>query len=485
MQLPDIPTPNSPTSENTTQNTITSESTNGLCVETDPAATVHSESTTNMAPPTTTSTLLHAHSDSLCVDTNATEKPTTVEEAAADVSGAAKTPIKVTLPTNNPETHPDLTSEKDTEQPVTEPYEASLNDETHDDPTTPTLLTQPTSLTETINSLPVETSNPPADVTGATIDNNLLDKYHATEGLLLLGTDMSSADDSQVANNFEDKTNNDTDSDSNKTIMHSSPPANTVHTSSSVKSPKKGVLNFRQIGIKRHLPVDSSDPSAIRSPPGSPDTHAGATKPKIRKNKITATQTKDLSKPKNANKRQSSGKGNSNKPTNNKKAANKSSTSTKTSTSTRWPNQPPVQQDQDGKYSIKRITITGTTYYCCSFCHMKFDSLHGLNAHHEKKHPPVQCDVCNRTFITPNLLIHHSYTYIEQSFNCEHCEKSFPFKSQLDNHSTVHTQTVKHKCEKCGKEFVRTGEYNIHMRGHANIQLKCPVKGCDYENTDK
>ena len=131
------------------------------------------------------------------------------------------------------------------------------------------------------------------------------------------------------------------------------------------------------------------------------------------------------------------------------------------------------------------MTINGTTYYCCSYCKMKFDSLRGLNVHHEKKHPPVQCDVCNWMFTTPNSLIHHSYTHLEQSFNCEHCEKSFPFKSQLDSHTTVHTQTIKHKCEKCGKQFVRTGEFNIHMRGHSNILLKCPEKGCDYENTDR
>ena len=334
-------------------------------------------------------------------------------------------------------------------------------------------------MTETTNSLPVETSNPPAGITGNILDNNLLDKYHAAEGLLLLGTDVSSADDSQAANYIEEKANNDTDSDSDKTIRLSSPPANTVHAPPSVKSPKKGVLNFRQIGIKRHLPVDSSDPSVIGLPLGSPDTHASATKPKRRKTKVTATQTKDAVKPKNSNKHRSSGK--DNKPITN----NKANKSTNTSTTTRRPNQPPVQQDTDGKYSIKCITITGTTYYCYSYCHMKFDSLHSLNNHHEKKHPPVQCDVCNRTFTTPNSLIHHSYTHLEQSFNCEHCEKSFPFKSQLDNHSTVHMQTIKHKCEKCGKEFVRTGEYNIHMRGHANILLKCPVKGCNYENTDK
>ena len=34
------------------------------------------------------------------------------------------------------------------------------------------------------------------------------------------------------------------------------------------------------------------------------------------------------------------------------------------------------------------------------------------------------------------------------------------------------------------KDRYMTGEYNIHMRGHSNIQIQCPVDGCDYETVD-
>ena len=54
----------------------------------------------------------------------------------------------------------------------------------------------------------------------------------------------------------------------------------------------------------------------------------------------------------------------------------------------------------------------------------------------------------------------------------------------MENHVSAHTQAVKHRCDKCGKQFVRTGEYNIHMRGHLKILIHCPIKGCDYETVD-
>ena len=128
--------------------------------------------------------------------------------------------------------------------------------------------------------------------------------------------------------------------------------------------------------------------------------------------------------------------------------------------------------------------MNGTVYYHCSYCNKKYDTLHRLNNHHEQTHPPVDCEVCNRQFNTPNSLIHHSYTHLEQSFNCDQCKISFPFKSQLETHQAVHTQAIKHRCDKCGKGFVQTGEYNIHMKGHVNIRLKCPEKGCDYDTVD-
>ena len=111
--------------------------------------------------------------------------------------------------------------------------------------------------------LPVETLTTNTYIPQAgeeTIANDdIHDKIDVAEGLLLLGTDVSSADDSQEipestpnsntmeSNHAVTTTQKDTeDNESDKTIITGL----CDETSSPVKSPKKGVLNFRQIGIK-------------------------------------------------------------------------------------------------------------------------------------------------------------------------------------------------------------------------------------------
>ena len=366
---------------------------------------------------------------------------------------------------------------------------------------TTSLIDQPTAITTDVPSLPMETATTSADTrrhrSQTTPNENFDDKIDAAEGLLLLGTDVSSADDSQEAPDSaanmdtmnkqhpETVIPEDNDNESDETIITGL----RDETPEPVTSLKKGVLNFRQIGIKRHQPVDSSDPSAIGSPPGSPENgHIQHNHKKRRKNlpagppnviRTNKRKRKPSTKPTKRTKSTTP----TPKPIKPKEAKGKNR-STKQSQQTATTSSLPEETDDDRKYSIKRTVVNGETYYHCAYCSNKYDTLHGLNNHHEKVHPPVLCDVCNREFSTPNSLIHHSYTHYEKSFNCDQCNKSFPFKSQLETHQIVHTQTIKHRCDKCGKGFVRIGEYNIHMKGHANIRLKCPEKGCDYNTVD-
>ena len=375
-------------------------------------------------------------------------------------------------------------------------------------------------LTSGLDEKPDHTQTDLIDTSSA----DLNDKIDPAQGLLLLGTDVSSADDSQEPPELrqpaslrdetalhDEKCASSNDSDNTIIADTTEVPIqdnSVIQDTPNTTSPRKGVLNLRQIGIKRHRPVDSSHPSAIGSPPGSPDTkktardqrtplknvignnenqqiHNKGTTHARNKNKSKGYQTNNsatkdkVSRPKNPKTSVSH-----TKPFSARGASAPTSTATTPASNIQEQRRDQFDTGTEGKYSIKRTVISGTIYYCCSYCDKKYDTLHGLNNHHEKTHPPVNCDVCNRSFSTPNSLIHHSYTHLEQSFQCDLCEKSFPFKSQLENHIPVHTQAVKHRCDKCGKTFIRTGEYNIHLRGHANIRIHCPVKGCDYETVD-
>ena len=42
------------------------------------------------------------------------------------------------------------------------------------------------------------------------------------------------------------------------------------------------------------------------------------------------------------------------------------------------------------KYKIRRFQIDKVRYYTCMYCNKHFESIHYLNKHHVKNHPPVR-----------------------------------------------------------------------------------------------
>ena len=57
------------------------------------------------------------------------------------------------------------------------------------------------------------------------------------------------------------------------------------------------------------------------------------------------------------------------------------------------------------KYKIRKFQIDKVRYYTCLYCNKHFESIHYLNIHHRRNHPPVSCDICNKLYDTPNSLI--------------------------------------------------------------------------------
>ena len=135
------------------------------------------------------------------------------------------------------------------------------------------------------------------------------------------------------------------------------------------------------------------------------------------------------------------------------------------------------------KYKIRKFQIDNVRYYSCMYCNKHFDSIHHLNMHHIKHHPPVSCDVCNKLYDTPNLLIRHSYKHLDRQFKCKTCDQSFHFKSKLDSHSMKHSKNQFY-CKKCDKSFIRNSDLNAHIDTHGN-KWKCSFPDCTKECADK
>ena len=135
------------------------------------------------------------------------------------------------------------------------------------------------------------------------------------------------------------------------------------------------------------------------------------------------------------------------------------------------------------KYKIKKIQIDKVCYYSCLHCNKHFESLQYLNKHHRQNHPPVSCDVCSRTYDTPNSLIRHSYTHLSGNHQCNQCQESFHFKSKLESHKNIHSNR-RFQCNKCDRSFIRNSDLNAHLDTHGK-KWKCSFKGCTKECADK
>ena len=90
------------------------------------------------------------------------------------------------------------------------------------------------------------------------------------------------------------------------------------------------------------------------------------------------------------------------------------------------------------EYKLKRKYVNTKQKFPCEKCHQNFGSQKEVNEHFRTTHPPVQCNICQRTFDTPAAMVKHRYHHYEYMYECDHCRKGFHFESQLKEHLRVH-----------------------------------------------
>ena len=90
------------------------------------------------------------------------------------------------------------------------------------------------------------------------------------------------------------------------------------------------------------------------------------------------------------------------------------------------------------EYKLKQKYVNKTRKFPCEKCHTTFSSQHEVNEHFRMTHPPVQCDMCEKTFDTPAAMVKHRYHHYKYMYECDHCSKGFHFQSQLREHLHVH-----------------------------------------------
>ena len=85
------------------------------------------------------------------------------------------------------------------------------------------------------------------------------------------------------------------------------------------------------------------------------------------------------------------------------------------------------------------------------------------------------CTVCHKHFTTKSQLTNHSKIHTKQNeYSCTQCEKRFASRSGLCNHMNIHT--VKYKCTECGKCYQSRQHLVVHRRSHSGEKpFECTV----------
>ncbi|XP_063370291.1 zinc finger protein ZFP2-like [Cydia amplana] len=114
-----------------------------------------------------------------------------------------------------------------------------------------------------------------------------------------------------------------------------------------------------------------------------------------------------------------------------------------------------------------------TKAHVCQECGMAFRAPSQLKIHSAKhsRSRNYYCVECDKSFKTASVLNHHFKTasshvsYTELPFACEHCDKRFPIRRDLERHTNrIHLNIKPFQCDRCEKAYVNAWSLNEHRR---------------------
>ncbi|CAL4220831.1 unnamed protein product, partial [Meganyctiphanes norvegica] len=117
--------------------------------------------------------------------------------------------------------------------------------------------------------------------------------------------------------------------------------------------------------------------------------------------------------------------------------------------------------------------------YKCSRCSETFEGAFEL-VKHQQIHSsgsinsfPYQCSYCDEGFIHKNYLAMHVKTAhsVEQSHNCNQCDKVFTSSHHLMQHSKIHEKKRSYPCMLCEMSFTENGDLLNHHKTHIGKKL--------------
>ena len=91
----------------------------------------------------------------------------------------------------------------------------------------------------------------------------------------------------------------------------------------------------------------------------------------------------------------------------------------------------------------------------------------------------------NGNLLVPSAHHAHKSAHAPRKHICTICSKSFPFKSGLRQHMTVHIKQKCHRCfaGNCKRSYKWASDLNQHVKTHVDRKHQCP--DCNYSSREE
>lgn len=118
------------------------------------------------------------------------------------------------------------------------------------------------------------------------------------------------------------------------------------------------------------------------------------------------------------------------------------------------------------------------TEFNCKHCDKIFPKrtqlYHHLRVHKEKS---LICEICSKQFVrncelTAHMKRKHSNTIPEKAFKCETCCKNFFWKSDLLSHLQLHSNEKPFQCDQCDRTYCKKSYLKRHMKTHTGLHMR-------------